>query len=279
MPETPARLSLHLDLVPLDLAWGDPARNLALSEEAIIQALRENPDIPSDSRIFVFPEVSLTGFQTTDAGAFALERDSAQVRGMMDLAKRHRVGIIFGFPEKLGGSDKPYNTLIFASPDGGEVADYRKIHLYTAGAAPESEHYVSGDSGSLAHYRGWKIGFGLCFDLRFPSLFQSYAREGADLVILPACWIGGPGKADQFRILSAARAIEGQFFFAALNRSGKDPTYFYEGDVWCFSPRGVARPPCAKGAGGFDLDPALLDEARHLSIRASDREQYPIVIS
>src|SRR6185437_10212011 len=106
--------------------------------------------------------------------------------------------------------------------------------------------------------------------------FQAYAREGSDLVILPACWVGGPGKADQFRILSAARAIEGQFFFAALNRSGRDPSYTYEGDVWCFSPQGEA---LVESRTGFDLDSARLEAARKLSVRESDRDEYPVVIS
>jgi predicted amidohydrolase len=166
------------------------------------------------------------------------------------------------------------NTVLLVSPSGEDLADYQKTHLYTVGKPPESESYQSGRTGTLVLYRGWKIGFGICFDLRFPALFQAYAQSEADLVILPACWLGGPGKSAQFKTLSSARAIEGQYFFAALNRSGKDPFSFYEGEALCFLPKGES----LLAKNGFDLDPALLDEARKLKVRPSDLEEYPIVI-
>jgi predicted amidohydrolase len=259
------------------LAWEDISKNLASTEEAISSRLKVTPEISPESRVFVFPETLLTGFVTSGAAQVAVDRNGTEVRAFRELAKKYRTALIIGFPERVAGQEKPHNTLLMISHGGEDLADYQKIHLYTAGAAPESSHYERGDVGTLVNYRGWKIGFGICFDLRFPEMFQVYAKAGAELVILPACWIGGPGKARQFEILSAARAIEGQCFFGALNRSGKDPHVSYEGDVWCFSPKGEPLKEVSSGQG-FDLDPALLEDARKLLVRGSDLEEYQTIL-
>lgn len=269
-----SKLPLHLDLVPMDLAWEDPRENARRIDSAIAARLRESPEISPEERIFVFPEVALTGFVTADSSAAALSRLGGEVQAVREIAKKYSVAILVGFPEKVEGQLKPFNTVLFISPEGEDLADYQKMHLYTASNPPESESYQRGSSGCILVYRGWKIGFSICFDLRFPAMFLAYAQDGADLVILPACWIGGPGKSYQFRTLSAARAIEGQFFFAALNRSGKDPSAQYEGEALCFGPKGEQ----LMENRGFDLKPELLDEARKLRVRPSDLEEYPGVI-
>jgi len=273
-----SKQAIHLDLIAMDLAWESPAKNLALSEEAILSRIGKVPEIPSESRVFVFPELSMTGFVTQTPGKAAVDRNGAEVQAYRELAKKHRTALVIGFPERIAGQEKPSNTLLFISPQGEDLADYQKMHLFTAGTSPESQAYQRGEAGTLVSYRGWKFGFGICFDLRFPEMFQVYAQAGADIVILPACWVGGPGKARQFEILSASRAIEGQCFFASLNRSGKDPSFAYEGDVWCFSPKGEVIREISSN-GGFDLDPVLLDDARKLQIRESDLDEYQTVIS
>jgi predicted amidohydrolase len=264
-----SKLPLHLDLIPLDLAWCDPAENLKRMEKAIADRLAESPSLPKESRLFVFPETTLTAF-VTGADCRSLDPESSEVRAALALAKKHGVGLVFGFPEKVPGQERPLNTLYLVSPEGRKLAAYHKQHLFTGGASPESGCFAHGSSGTLAHYRGWKIGFGICFDLRFPAMFLPYARKGADLLLLPSCWLGGPGKSYQFRTMAAARAIENQAFFAALNRSGKDPYATYEGEALCFSPKGEPLPAVA----GLQLDPALLEDARKLSVRASELASY-----
>lgn len=268
-----SKLPLHLDLIPMDLAWGDPGENLRRMETAIAARLKASPQIPPSERIFVFPEVALTGFVTENTEAVSISRLGPEVQSVRELAKKYSTAVVVGFPERVEGQKKPFNTVLFISPEGDDLADYQKMHLYTATTPPESDGYQRGSSGSILCYRGWKIGFAICFDLRFPGMFLSYAQDGVDLVILPACWIGGPGKSYQLRTLSAARAIEGQYFFAALNRSGQDPAATYEGEVLCYGPRGEQLTESC----GFSLDPEFLDAARKLRVRASDLEEYPVV--
>jgi omega-amidase len=268
-----SKADLFIDPVPLNLVWNDPGANLNAMRSEITSRLKKSPKIDSKNRIFVFPELTLTGFVTLDSDKSALDREHEAVQGALDLAREFQTSIVFGFPERQNGA--PWNTLIFIDPTGRELGDYQKIHLFTAGSPSEHSTYEAGTSGTMIEFQGWKIAFGICFDLRFPQLFQAYARESADLVILPACWVGGPGKSHQFQTLSAAHAIAGQYYFLSVNRSGSDPHFPYEGEALLYSPRGEK----IEGETPYKLTEEALLQARKLSVRASDQESYPVIKS
>src|ERR1700686_494592 len=41
---------------------------------------------------------------------------------------------------------------------------------------------------------GVAVGLTTCYDLRFPELFSTLARRGAQLIVVSASWAAGPGK-------------------------------------------------------------------------------------
>jgi omega-amidase len=270
-----SKSDLFLEPVALNLVWKDPQANVKAMRAEIAQRLQKSPEVSSQDRIFVFPELTLTGFVTTDPGSSALHREDQAIQSVHDLAKEFKTAIVFGFPERQEGprAHVPWNTLIFVDPSGEELADYQKIHLFTAGSPSEHTTYEAGTSGVIVEYRGWKIAFGICFDLRFPPLFSEYAKEGADLVILPACWVGGAGKSHQLQTLSAAHAIAGQYYFLSVNRSGEDPNFKFEGETLVYSPKGEL----LKGEAPFRISDSVLQEARKLSVRPSDRPDYLVL--
>ena len=281
MPETltqsiaDPRLSLWLEPIALELAWKNPAENLRRIRIAIEACLKARPEIPSEERLFVFPELTLTGFVTKDPHLDALTRDSVSVQGLSALAREFEVALIAGFPEAKGfecPSRAPRNTLLGFGSKGELFGDYQKLHLFTAGKPSESETYERGDHPQLVEYRGWKLGLGICFDLRFPELFQAYANAGADAMILPACWVGGPTKSQQFESLIRGHAILTQSFFLGVSCSGRDPNFSYGGEAFFFGPRGESY----EGKGPFHLESEVLDQARALPVRASRRSQYEI---
>jgi len=220
----------------MDLAWKDPAENIRRMSTEIRSRLAAHPGVDPRSLLFVFPELTLTGFVTGDPRTSALSRDSREVQAVLALARELGTAIVFGFPEPAG--DRVRNTLLFAGPGGDVVASFQKLHLFTQGKPSEAETYECGDQPVMTEYRGWKLGFGVCFDLRFPELFQNYAAQDVELIVLPACWVGGPTKSDQFQTLSRAHAILCRSFFAAVNRTGRDPNFSYEGEALVYGPRG-----------------------------------------
>ncbi len=120
--------------------------------------------------------------------------------------------------------DKIYNTNLVFSPDGVELARYRKIHLFDITTPDgqgykESATYGAGDTVVTCQAGGLKLGLAICYDLRFPELFLELRRQGADLIMLPAAFTLQTGK-DHWEVLLRARAIETQCWLAAPACSG-----------------------------------------------------------
>jgi predicted amidohydrolase len=264
---------LYLNPLTLDLAWKDPEGNLARLRSQISSRLEKHPNIAPESQLFLFPELTLTGFVTENPSSFPLDPPHAHVSALRAIASEFKTAVAAGFPEENPDDPaKPYNTMLLVGPDGEPVAKYRKTHLFTWGENSEDKTYAAGDEGVVASYRGWSVGFATCFDIRFPPFFHAYAKQGVDLLLVSACWIGGPHKTYQFRTINSGHAILTQSFVAAVNRSGKDPFFEYDGAEYLFSPYGedlYAQEPCR-------LDPEELAGARKLVVRPSDREAYAV---
>jgi len=145
------------------------------------------------------------------------------------LARRHRVWLHGGsFYERAAAPGKAHNTSVVFDRDGREVTRYRKIHLFDVTTVDgarylESETVVPGDDIVVYDCEGVSVGCAICYDLRFPELFQALVARGAQLVALPAAFTLLTGK-DHWEPLIRARAIETQAWVAAAAQWGSYPT-------------------------------------------------------
>lgn len=272
MPRDP----LYLQPTALDLAWNDPEENLRRIDAAVAARLKKAKNVPPEAQLFLFPELTLTGFVTQKPMALSLDPPHAHVTALREIARRRRIGLVAGIPEPNPlDAKKPFNTSLLIGPDGRIRAKYRKMHLFTLGKASEVNGYRAGAAGTVVDYRGWKLGFAICFDIRFSALFLEYAKEEVDLLLVSSCWVGGPHKAHQYKTLNSSHAILTQAYVAAVNRFGKDPFFTYEAAEYVFSPFGenVYRKKPLK------LNPALLEKSRGLVVRPGDRDSYSVADS
>ena len=67
--------------------------------------------------------------------------------------------------------------------------------------------------------RASPIGCSICYDLRFPDLFQALAEKGAEIIALPAAFTLQTGK-DHWEVLLRARAIETEAYVCASAQTG-----------------------------------------------------------
>ena len=105
-----------------------------------------------------------------------------------------------------------HNTSVVFNREGEEIARYRKIHLFDVttpdGAAyKESATVKAGDAVVTYDCEGVTVGCSICYDLRFPDLFQALAEKGAEMIAMPAAFTMQTGK-DHWEVLLRARAIE-----------------------------------------------------------------------
>lgn len=114
----------------------------------------------------------------------------------------------------------------FVIDKGGEVrARYDKIHLFdvdlpTGESWRESAMYEGGGKAVVVPDTPvGKLGLTICYDLRFPELFQRLSEAGAEVIAVPAAFTVPTGRA-HWQVLMRARAIEAELFIIAAAQAG-----------------------------------------------------------
>jgi predicted amidohydrolase len=174
--------------------------------------------------LIVFPEYSsyFTPKMGTGWLAAAESLDGPFVEGLGDLASETGAIIVAGFIEVGTRADRFRNTVAAVAPDGRVLSVSRKLHLYDAFGATESDWAEPGaiEPPQLFDAVGLRVGVQTCYDLRFPEVTRRLVDAGAELVLVPSEWVAGPGKVHAWRTLLAARAIENTVYVAAADHVG-----------------------------------------------------------
>lgn len=200
--------------------YTDKDANLATLREQVRAAAEHG------ARVVVAPEYSMFAVTRLDRRVVEAAEPitGPWVDGLRGLAAEFGVHLVAGVVEAPGGgeSDRIYNTLVAAAPDAEFAAVYRKVHLYDAFGFRESDVVLPGEITHPAVFTVDGVVFGLqtCFDLRFPEGCRRVAAAGAHVLLLPAQWIPGPAKVDQWTTLLRARAIENTVYVAAADQAG-----------------------------------------------------------
>jgi deaminated glutathione amidase len=117
------------------------------------------------------------------------------------------------------------NRTFVIDGSGAVVARYDKIHMFDVDLASgeswrESNAYAPGSGPVVAETPLGRLGLTVCYDLRFPALFESYGRAGVDLIAIPAAFTVPTGQA-HWHVLQRARAIEATAYVIAAAQVGK----------------------------------------------------------
>ncbi len=161
------------------------------------------------------------------------------------------------------------NRGFLIDPAGAIVERYDKIHLFDVDLATgeswrESARYVRGTHISVAETPIGRLGLGICYDVRFPALFQALSGAGATVIAVPAAFTVPTGEA-HWHVLLRARAVENAAFVIAAAQVGKheDGRETY-GHSLVIDPWGRVLLDMGEtqGLGYADIDPALVDEVR-----------------
>lgn len=249
----------------------DKAANIAQATALIEEAVRaERPDWISLPEVFDF----LGGSRAQKFAAAETVLGGPASIAMRDLARRHGVFIHAGsLLEKIAGQDRLSNTTLVFDRAGEIVARYAKIHMFDITAPDgasyrESAAFMPGEAVVVYDCEGVTVGCAICYDLRFPALFQALADRGAQMIALPSAFTLQTGK-DHWEVLCRARAIETQTYFCAaaqtgLHKQGDEPRATY-GHSLIIDPWGHV---VARASDGLGFTAARIDLARVAKTRA-----------
>ena len=172
-------------------------------------------------QLLVLPEGVLARFmgEKSRIRAAAQSLDGPFVTALREATVGKSLTVIVGIHEK-SAEERPYNTLV-ALRDGEIVTVYRKLHLYDAFAALESDNVLAADLiPELLDVDGFKIGLMTCYDVRFPELARLLTVAGADALVLPAAWAKGPSKEFHWSTLVSARSLDNTVYMIASGEAG-----------------------------------------------------------
>jgi predicted amidohydrolase len=219
---------IKVALGQIKIIWENKDKNRANCETMVKRAAQANADL------IIFPELTLTGF-SMNIGQIAEDTgDSPTMLFFKGLAKKHQINIIFGVALKSKDGKKGRNMAIMVDASGGTRAQYQKIHPFSF--AREEKYYLPGDKLSLFSIKGFKCALAICYDLRFPGLFEALAKHQPEAVIIIANW--PKVRIRHWQTLLSARSLDMQCYVIGVNRAGKGANLEYNGYSSAYSVTG-----------------------------------------
>jgi len=194
----------------------NPSENLAALEPMLAEAAA------AGASYVLTPEVTVIFPENREqlASVAAPFDNHPELRRIGALARQHAMFIHIGSLAIPLPDGRFANRSVLFGPDGAMVTTYDKIHLFDAtiaglNAYRESATYAGGEAAVTADLGEFTLGMSICYDMRFPKLYNSLANAGANLIAVPAAFTVPTGEA-HWHVLLRARAIEtGSYVIAA----------------------------------------------------------------
>ena len=200
----------------------DPGANAAALVDAIGRSAAGKTDM-----LFT-PEMSglLDGDRERAAGVVQSEEDDAVLAAVREAARASAIWVHLGSLALRGEGGKLVNRAFVIDPEGEIAGRYDKMHLFdvdlpTGESWRESAAYQAGEGPVIV--RGTPVGslgLTICYDLRFPAIFERLSEAGAEVIAVPAAFTVPTGTA-HWHVLLRARAIEAGLFVVAAAQSGQ----------------------------------------------------------
>ena len=132
--------------------------------------------VAEGARFVGFPECSITGYEFSENAGISVE--SAEVRALVELARKHRIYLAAGLVEKREG--RRFNTQVLIGPDR-LLGVMRKINL-TQG---EKAFFTAGAEFPVFEVEGIKVSIAICADATQFETVHVMALRGAQMIFVP----------------------------------------------------------------------------------------------
>jgi len=202
----------------------DPAANAATIADAATRAADEG------AAMLFTPEMAglLDRDRARARAHIVAEAASPTLASLRDAAARAGIWLHVGsLPVRAEGDGEARfaNRAFVIDPAGEVVARYDKIHMFDVDLATgeswrESAAYRPGETVVTVDSPVGRLGLTICYDLRFPALFEELGRRACDVITIPAAFTVPTGVA-HWHLLQRARAVEASAFVVSPAQTGR----------------------------------------------------------
>ena len=160
------------------------------------------------------------------AAAHIVSEDANPVLTAVRVAARtHSIEVALGSLAVAREDGKWANRSYLIGVDGEIAARYDKMHMFdvdldTGESWRESKAYAAGDAVVASKCSVGLLGLTICYDIRFPALFDTLGMLSCDALAIPAAFTAPTGKA-HWHILQRARAIESTAYVISAAQVGE----------------------------------------------------------
>jgi predicted amidohydrolase len=244
----------------------EPAVNAAAIVDAVAQAKA------GGAEMLFTPEMSglLDRDRAQASSSIVREADDRVLGAVRDAAAREGLWVALGSLAILREDGRWANRAFVIDGDGAIAARYDKIHMFDVDLATgeswrESGAYAAGDALATVETPLGRLGLTICYDIRFPALFEALGRAKCDVIAIPAAFTVPTGQA-HWHVLQRARAIEASAYVLSAAQVGRhqDGRSTY-GHSLAVDPWGEVLLDLggeATGVGFVDIDPARVAHVR-----------------
>ncbi len=211
------------------------------------------------------------------------EHDDPVLSAVRDAAARAGIWVAIGSLAVLREDGRWANRAFVIDSTGAIAARYDKIHMFDVDLATgeswrESNAYAAGDRAVSVDTPLGRLGLTICYDIRFPALFEELGRLHCDIIAIPAAFTAPTGKA-HWHTLQRARAIEASAYVLSAAQVGQheDGRSTY-GHSLAIDPWGEVLLDLGgetAGIGFAEIDPARIAEVRAQLPSLANRREIP----
>lgn len=258
----------------------DPAANAATIVDAVERAA-------AGGAVALFtPEMSglLDRERARGARHVVAAQDNPVLAAVRAAAAQAGITVMLGSLAVTRDQGRWANRSFAIGPDGAILATYDKIHMFDVALESgetwrESAAYAPGEAVvTVAVPDLGRVGLAICYDLRFPALFEELGRQACDVIAIPAAFTRPTGAA-HWHLLQRARAVEASAYVVAAAQVGvhEDGRETY-GHSLVIDPWGdvvLDMGGDAAGLGFADIDPDRIATVRRQLPSLANRQPIP----
>jgi deaminated glutathione amidase len=159
------------------------------------------------------------------SGAIVTEGQDPVLAAVRDAAARAGIWVALGSLAVAREDGLWANRSLVIDSSGEVAARYDKIHMFDVDLASgeswrESNAYQAGEQVVTVETPVGRLGLAVCYDIRFPALFEALGRQKCDVIAIPAAFTVPTGEA-HWHLLQRARAVEASAWVVSAAQTGK----------------------------------------------------------
>ena len=180
-----------------------------------------------EASVLFTPEMSglLDRDRKRAAGNIVPESQNPVLASVREAAADAGIWVVIGSLAVAREDGRWANRAFVIDSSGAIAARYDKIHMFDVDLASgeswrESNAYAAGDKIVTVETPVGRLGLAICYDIRFPALFDALGQARCDVISIPAAFTVPTGKA-HWHVLQRARAIEASAYVVAAAQVGQ----------------------------------------------------------